>query len=306
MAHQHTFYANYLVDALLEEGIPNSQIWLLDGWKENQQGYYWTDIHTDQHHGYDGVASGHLNHHTASVAYTPYVRNSKGQTKANVWVGKRPPGSGRLYQNCDGVPTLAVASAGPANYSAGAGVRDYIKALNASTEALKQTKPDDTPTFYGNRYVWNTEIVCNGVGGMIDQDTWDLLIVYNTALSRLHDAGPAFNGFHAGFTRRKIDYRDGRFGTASLTIQQMWREIQPVLDDQGGNVYQQFVTGIVTGWAEDLEKTRHELERLYDAGILEGTSKLATVDYWIGMLDTPHDAAWLGFYARTELSAWGR
>lgn len=71
-------------------------------------------------------------------------------------------------------------------------------------------------------------------------------------------------------------------------------------------MYQQFVTGIVTGWAEDLEKTRHELERLYDAGILEGTSKLATVDYWIGMLDTPHDAAWLGFYARTELSAWGR
>lgn len=224
---RHTFYADNLVDALLEEGIPAAQIWELNGWKDNEQRYYWTDIHTNQHHGYDGVANGHLNHHTASRSYTPYVKNPSGQTKATAWLGIRD--GGRLYQNRNtGIPTIALASAGPADYSAGLGVRDYIKKLDASTEALRQMKRDDY-RFYGNRYVLNTEIVCDGVGGSIDDDSWDLLMVYNAALSRLHDAGPAWNGFHQGFTGRKIDFRDGRFVNASLTIGQMWVEIAATL-----------------------------------------------------------------------------
>lgn len=228
MATRHSFYADNLVDALLEEGIPVSQIWELDGWKLNEQGYYWTDVHTDEHHGYNGVANGHLNHHTASSGYTPYVKNSSGQTKATVWAGKRD--GGRLYQNRDGVPTICLASAGPADYSAGSGVRDYIKKLDASVEALRQTNRDDNPTFYGNRYVLNTEIVCDGIGGSIDSDMWDLLMVYNAALARLHDAGHAFNGFHQGFTNRKIDYRDGRFANASDTIKAMWEEVAHILE----------------------------------------------------------------------------
>jgi len=250
---QHSFYADHLVDALLEEGIPAAQIWELDGWKENEQGYYWTDIHTDEHFGYDGVANAHFNHHTASSAYTPYVKNASGQTKATGWLGVRD--GDRLYQNRNtGIPTIALASAGPADYSAGSGVRDYIKQLNASVETLRQLNRDDTPTFYGNRYVLNTEIVCDGIGGKINADSWDLLIVYNAALARLHDAGPAWNGFHQGFTRRKIDYRDGRFDNASDTITAMWNEIanpiepptvepppiqpppaRPPMEDQGRN-----------------------------------------------------------------------
>jgi hypothetical protein len=229
VASRHTFYADNLVDALLEEGIPAAQIWELDGWKLNQQGYYWTDIHNDQHHGYDGVANGHLNHHTASKAYTPYVV-SNGKTKATVWAGLRV--GGRLYQDGGGVPTITIASAGPANYSAGSGVRDYIKQLDASVEVLRQTNSDDSPKFYGNRYVLNTEIVCDGVGGWISSDMWDLLALYNAALSRLHDAGHAFNGFHQGFTKRKIDYRDGRFANASNTIMAMWEEIAVILGDE--------------------------------------------------------------------------
>ncbi len=76
---------------------------------------------------------------------------------------------------------------------------------------------------------------------------------------------------------------------------------------EGGNVYKQFVEGIVTGWAEDVSKTKQEFDRLYDAGILEGPDgKEATVGYWIGLLVDPSNPAWLGFYARTELSVWGR
>jgi peptidoglycan hydrolase-like protein with peptidoglycan-binding domain len=225
---EHSFYADHLVDVLLEEGIPANQIWELDGWKDNEQRYYWTDIHTNRHNGYDGVANGHLNHHTASKSYVPFVKNTAGQTKATAWLGVRD--GGRLYQNrSSGVPTIVLASAGPADYSAGSGVRDYIKKLDASTEVLRQMRRDDYPKFYGNRYVLNTEIVCDGVGGSINDDSWDLLVVYNAALSRLHDAGPAWNGFHQGFTGRKIDFRDGRFANASMTIGQMWVEIAAVL-----------------------------------------------------------------------------
>lgn len=227
MATEHHFYADNLVDALLEEGIPSESIWELDGWKFNEQGYYWTDVHTDNHHGYNGVANGHLNHHTASAGYTPYVKNESGQTKATGWLGMRR--GGRLYQGGGGVPTIALASAGPADYSAGSGVREYIKKLDASQEALRQTSGDDSPKFYGNRYVLNTEIVCDGVGGSIEDDAWDLLIAYNAALARLHDAGHAFNGFHQGFTKRKIDYRDGRYTTASNTIEAMWEGIAHLL-----------------------------------------------------------------------------
>jgi hypothetical protein len=226
---RHTFYADNLVDALLEEGIPASQIWELDGWKLNEQGYYWTDVHNDQHHGYDGVANGHLNHHTATKAYSPYVKNSSGQTKATAWVGKRD--GNRLFQNRSGVPTVALASAGPADYSAGSGVSEYGKKLDASEEALRQLNADDNPKFWGNRYVLNTEIICDGVGGSIDSDTWDLLMAYNAALARLHDAEAPFNGFHQGFTKRKIDYRDGRFSNASDTILAMWTEIATILGD---------------------------------------------------------------------------
>ncbi len=225
---EHSFYANNLVDALLEEGIPSEQIWELDGWKENQRSYYWTDIHTNRHNGYDGVANGHLNHHTASSSYVPYVKSSTGKTKATAFLGVRD--GNRLYQNrLSGVPTIALTSAGPANYSAGSGVKDYIKKLDASEAALKQLNRDDDPKFYGNRYVLNTEIVCDGVGGKINEDSWDLLMLYNAALSRLHDADEHWNGFHAGFTRRKIDYRDGRYANAPMTIEQMWVEIAHIL-----------------------------------------------------------------------------
>lgn len=225
---QHHFYADNLVDVLLEEGIPSSQIWELNGWKENEQGYYWTSIADDKHDGYDGIANGHLYHHTASSAYTPYVKNSSNQTKCCVWAGMRR--GDRLYQDGGGVPTLALASAGPADYSAGSGVADYIADyLTHGLRTGKQRASDDTPKFYGNRYVWNTEIVCDGVGGSVTDDMWDLLIAYGSALSRLHDSTEFWNGFHAGFTKRKIDYRDGRFANAEETLDALWIGIGQLL-----------------------------------------------------------------------------
>jgi hypothetical protein len=68
--------------------------------------------------------------------------------------------------------------------------------------------------------------------------------------------------------------------------------------------YANWVEGWVEGLAEDPAKSRQEFQRLYDAGILEGGS--GTVDYWVGLLGNPQNPEWPGFYARTELSVWGR
>ena len=65
-----------------------------------------------------------------------------------------------------------------------------------------------------------------------------------------------------------------------------------------------WIVGWVEGLAEDKNKARKEFQRLYDDGILEGDEN--TVDYWVGLLDDPTNPEWPGFYARTELSVWGR
>jgi hypothetical protein len=70
--------------------------------------------------------------------------------------------------------------------------------------------------------------------------------------------------------------------------------------------FAQWVEGWVEGLAEDPVKSRQEFERLYDAGILQGADRDTTVDYWVGLLNDPTNPEWPGFYARTELSVWGR
>lgn len=227
VARAHTFYAENLIPALREEGIPTSQIWELQGWRTNEAGYYWTNVFTGRHNGYDGISNGHLNHHTASSAYTPYVQNSSGQCKCNTWGGLRR--GDRLYQAGGGIPTLAIASAGPANYSAGSGVKSYVEALARGEKRGKQTASDDSPKWYGNRYVWNTEWILNGTGAEMDPDMWDLLVAYNTALARLHDQPEGWNGFHAGLTKRKVDFWDGTFDNAQATTEAIWDAVAPRL-----------------------------------------------------------------------------
>lgn len=252
---QHTFYAEHLVPALLEEGIPAEQIWEMDGWKENQPGYYWTDPRDGRTFGYEGTAYGHLNHHTASSAYTPYVRNSNGQTKCNIWGGLLR--GDRLYQAGGGIPTLAIASAGPANYSAGKGVRalftDWL--IPGIVFEGRQYERDDSPSWYGNRSAWNTEWVLDGIGGRLDDDVWDLLIAYNAALCRLHDADDSWLAGHLQFTSRKIDLRDGRYPDGATTMAAVHDQTrarlanQPTPEEVLGMPYEQFKNMVIALFA---------------------------------------------------------
>ena len=67
----------------------------------------------------------------------------------------------------------------------------------------------------------------------------------------------------------------------------------------GGDMWANWVEGLVTGWAEDPVKTEAEFQRLKDEGLLSGS-----IQYWVDLLAVPGDAAWLGFVSRTWLSSW--
>lgn len=77
-------------------------------------------------------------------------------------------------------------------------------------------------------------------------------------------------------------------------------------EDDMADIYPTWVAGWVTGLAEDPDKTRQEFTRLNQAGILEPANNPPTVDYYMNHLDDPYWPEWAGFYARTELSVWGR
>ena len=150
-------------------------------------------------------------HHTATSAYTP------NRVKANVWAGLAR--GSRLYSTGGGVPTLVVANAYPAPISSGYGQKRVIDDAVFDTPNDEVARgADDYPKWAANRSAWNTEVILNGIGEVIDQNVWEMLI---TAAAILH----AHMGWtehralgHAQFTSRKIDLRDGADRSAKETM----------------------------------------------------------------------------------------
>lgn len=303
MTRTHTFYAENLVPALLAEGIPDEQILELEGWQTNEPGYYWTDPRDGRSFGYDGTAYGHLNHHTASSGYTPYVKNSNGQTKCNVWGGLLR--GDRLYQEGGGIPTLAIASAGPADYSAGSGVRallsDYL--IPGIVFDGRQYQSDDSPKWYGNRSLWNTEWVLDGIGGQLDPDVWDLLIAYNAALCRLHDADDSWLAGHLQFTSRKIDLRDGRYPDGATTLaaihEQTAARLNQTPEEALGMPYEQFKNLVISLFAGRPDKfhgdpayfytksgEEHAFEGFPNGGIYDVPDSPDWPNFWDSFVDS--------------------
>lgn len=208
MTHQRVAYMSrhealvWLPDALRDAGI---NVVELTGWADNQPGYYWTDQH-DRHHGFLGKPNGWVWHHTASLGYTPFVKNAAGQTKANLWLGLAR--GNRLYAFGNGPPTVVFASGGPANYSAGAGRRAVLDDFVAKDRQFNgpQRLPD-TPGFYGNRYYGATELVHPGDGSACHQGVWEMQ-AHIAAIMSAHWGWSAYRHIgHLDHTRRKIDQR---------------------------------------------------------------------------------------------------
>ncbi len=193
-----------LPDLLRAEGITVIE---LNGWKENEQGYYWTGV-DNRHHGYLGKPNGWVWHHTASGGYTPYVKNSVGQTKACIFAGLwRGESSNRLYQ-AGGDPVLVFCSGGPADYSQGSGVRAVlVQVSNDQRFYGPQRHSDDYPKWYGNRYYGATEIVHRGDGSPLDQGVFRMVYTAQSVMSELFDWSPWRHIGHLDHTRRKIDPR---------------------------------------------------------------------------------------------------
>lgn len=176
------------------------------GWKQNKQGYYFLD-EKGKHFGYQGKPNGWVWHHTATSAYTPNVRNRSRQTKAMLYMGLTR-GSDRMYQEGDGIPTVAFASAGPANYGNGSGNKpvlvDYVA---ADVRFNGPQRNNDTSGFYGNRYYGCTEIVHRGDGSPLDQGVFRMAYTTMAILSDFFGWSPWRHIGHLDHTRRKIDPR---------------------------------------------------------------------------------------------------
>ena len=194
MATKHTFLLD-LPDVLEAQGL---NVWVANGYEYGQGNYLWTNPHT-------GVGSygekpfGYMVHHSASSSANP---PSSEDSKASAWIGLLR--DGKLYQEGGGVPTIYLASAGPARISSGYGYKpaawDYtFKELRAPVKA--QGSDGDTAL---NRYSFNMETVHRGDGTTLDPGVFDHVVGLGIALEQMCDLKEMTLG-HRSWSQRKID-----------------------------------------------------------------------------------------------------
>lgn len=274
----------FLPDALHDAGIPFGE---LTGWKSNQQGYYWTDPN-GMHHGYLGDPNGHIHHHTATSAYTPVVRNGNGRTKANIYIGIWR--NGRLWSFGNGSPLVVIASGGPANYSAGSGRRDVLTQYvvhDIRFPGPQKGLDDSHPSFFGNRYYLNTEVVHPGDGSAMDPDVWDLQVETAAVISNHYGWSHWRNIAHQDHTRRKVDQRVAQ--GAPYTIRQHQSEIRlamvgaPPPPPPGQDPDDEYEDNMDTAtWV------RHLRELDIDRAVAAGSLPAGSADWWKTGSDDPN------------------
>jgi hypothetical protein len=169
-----------------------------DNWLDGQGNYLWTDPHTGVG-SYDGHPWAYMVHHSASASATMPPHDT---SKANAWIGLFR--DGRLYQYGDGVPTVYLASAGPARISSGYGYKpaawDYT--FQQRRAPARAEGADDGVAL--NRYAFNVETVCEGRGSRLDGGVWESVVGVGLALENLFGLREMALG-HASWTRRKVD-----------------------------------------------------------------------------------------------------
>lgn len=189
----------WLPDALRAQGV---NVVELDGWKEAQGDYRWTDLDTGSR-SYGGEPTCYMIHHTAGSAANPEVRNSSGKwSKANCWAGLWR--DGRLYQSGGGTPTIVFTSAGPARVSSGYGHGPTLYEV-ADDVRVPWDQPNPDTRMAANRYAWNVETVARGDGSDIDPGVEAALITMGALLSTHYGWSPWRAIGHLTWSGRKID-----------------------------------------------------------------------------------------------------
>jgi hypothetical protein len=194
MPTEHTFLID-LPDVLREMGF---NVEVANGYEYGQGDYLWTNPH-DGRGSYHGQPWGYMVHHTATSAATPPKSTD---SKAGAWIGLWR--DGRLYQSGGGVPTIYLASAGPARISSGYGYRPALWNHTFKEErapAKAQGSDGDTA---GNRYTFNVETVAKGDGSPIDPRVLDAVVGLGVALEMMTELKEMTLG-HLSWSQRKID-----------------------------------------------------------------------------------------------------
>ena len=194
MASKHTFLLD-LPDVLEALGL---NVWVADGYEYGQGNYLWTNPHTNVG-SYNEKPFGYMVHHSASSSANPPPSDT---SKASAWIGLLR--DGKLYQEGGGVPTIYLASAGPARISSGYGYRpaawDYTFEERRSP-AKAEGADGDTAL---NRYSFNMETVHRGDGPSLDPDVFDHVVGLGIALEQMCELEEMTLG-HRSWTTRKID-----------------------------------------------------------------------------------------------------
>ncbi len=272
MTHKHAALL-FLPDALFDAGIPFAQ---LTGWESNQQGYYWVD-ENGMHREYLGEPNGAMHHHTASRAYTPSVSNS-GRTVANIFIGIWR--TGRLWSFGGGEPLVVLASGGPANYSSGSGRREVLTQYVVADRRFpgpQQGLDDAHPSFFGNRYYINTEVIHPGDGSALEPAVWDLQVETAAVISKHFGWSHWRNIAHQDHTRRKIDQRFAQ--GASYTIRQHQADIRVAMESPGEDddmpSYEELRTDEFDLWSNE------NIMDAFDDGMFESTDRAGFESYWV-------------------------
>lgn len=208
-----------LPEAFLAAGL---NVKVLDGWDEpTRPGYLWREP--------DGNPAGVMWHHTAGKSYTP------NRDKAQIFLGMGYPDLDRLTMEDYGdecVPWVVVANAFPAPYTSGYGVRAVLEQFVKQDLPFvgRQTNRDDGPDgkdWAGNTHYINIENVCDGVGGRLADEAWAILPTVAQVINSTMgwEQTGARHITHSMHTRRKPDYRDGRYSDAAKTVYDIRRRM---------------------------------------------------------------------------------
>ena len=236
----------------------------VDGWRAGQSTpqspYLWADP--------DGGLSTHATapsafmvHHSASSAATiPTAATSKGNAWAGLWR------DGKLYQSGGGIPTVALASAGPARISAGYGYWPALELVhNGVRPPWRAQGPDGDRA--GNRYAFSVETVHRGDGSQLDEGVFEVLVTLGVALEELVGRGPMTLG-HVSWSQRKIDpyWSTGRSHDGESCIVDVQDEIDR--RRQMGMTLERWATRL---------RNPVDFDRMVEVGILTAAER----DYWV-------------------------
>ncbi len=277
-----------------------------DGYLEGQGNYLWTDPDTGQG-SYDGPPSGYMVHHTAGSAATPPPHDT---SKAGAWTGLKR--GDRLYQEGGGIPTIYLATAGPARISSGYGYRPALWDFTFNDVRAPTRAQGGDGSTAGNRYTFNVETVHRGDGSALDRGVWDCNVGIGVALHELFGWTERTLG-HLSWSQRKIDpkWSVGLPHDGADSIVDVQDEIArilgggaapPPIDPNPGDNTVFF--DYVMGWFDTL--TDGEIDQMHEANLFQGSA-----DYWKGLRDEGEDgrgdntnAEVIHFYHTVETSGW--